>query len=96
MAGRHWLAPILANWKAGIQAEDAAQEKIAQGALESKIEQEIAAGDAQVRQDCAAAIARQIQAVRDELAQMESRLRDTMRAQGSGPVDGDGRAPHGG
>ncbi len=99
LAGRHWLAPILANWKARIQQEDAVQEKAALAALESKIEQAMASADLQVRQEMSAAITRQAQAVRDDMMQLESRLRDDVRSQMSslgslgGPADGNGRAP---
>ncbi len=95
MAGRHWLAPILANWKTRIQQEGAAQEKAALAALESKIEQAMASADFQVRQEIAVAVARHAQAVRDDMAQLESRLREYVRSQAGGQAesDGSGRTP---
>ncbi len=89
MAGRHWLAPILANWKARIQQEEAA----ALTALETKLTQDMAAADSQVRQDMTAVIGQQAQTLRGELAQMEGRLRDYVRSQMPTSPDGDGRAP---
>ena len=97
MAGRHWLAPILADWKAGIQQEDAVKEAAALAELEAKIEQEMAAADLQVRQELAAAITRQVdaakQTLRVEMAQIEGRLREYVRSQSSSSADGDRRAP---